>query len=182
MSLGLFGSKAFVPYLSFAATFACGFASSSGSKSTLCGQSGWTSLFSKNHPDLAMGINDAVALTGLVDSIALSVDVATASATSVMLGGGTISTASYLWTTCVMGPANLTCDVALALIAYTVANDIFSAISDIWGSSKFKGSLLPRPGALDGLGSSATGIPNKNLSLQEILGQLSTGAISTPTP
>ena len=36
---------------------------------------------------------------------------------------------------------------------------------------QFKGSLLPRPTALDGLGSSATGIPDKNLSLQDILGQ-----------
>ena len=63
---------------------------------------------------------------------------------------------------------------------YSVANAVFSWAWSAFSGPQFTGSLLPRPSALDGLGSSATGIPNKNLSLQEILGQPSTNAIPTP--
>jgi RHS repeat-associated protein len=63
---------------------------------------------------------------------------------------------------------------------YTVASDLFSVFWSDFGPAKFTGSLLPRPAALDGLGASATGIPDKNLSLQDILGQPSFGLVPSP--
>lgn len=65
---------------------------------------------------------------------------------------------------------------------YSIANAVFSWIWSDFSGPQFTGSLLPRPAARGGLGSSATGIPDKNLSRQEILGQPSTGAIPTPAP
>ena len=106
-----------------------------------------------------MGINDAVAAVGLADSVALGIEVSAASAASVAAtaaaaagttaGAGTISTASYLWS-CVTGPGDPACDVALALIAYTIVNDIISLALDFFGdSSSFHGSLRPRPVVLN---------------------------------
>ena len=178
-SLGLFGSTAFAPYLSFAAAFGCGFGSSSDTKSTFCGQSGWTALLAQDHPDLATGINDAVALTGLVDSVALGVEVSAASAASVAAGGASISTAGYLWS-CVTGPSNPVCDVAIALIAYTALNDLFSVFWDAFGPAQFTGSLLPRPSDFGGLGTAPIGIPNQNLSITGILGQPSHSSMPSP--
>ncbi len=180
ISNGLFNSAAYVPFLSFAVAVGCGFGSSSDTKSSLCGQSGWTALISKDHPDLSTAINDAVALTGIVTSFALANAVATASAASIAAGGAGITTASYLWS-CVTGPSNPVCDVALALIAYTALNDIFSVVWDIFGGSpKFTGSLLPRPSDLGGLGTAPIGIPNQNLSITGILGQPSRSSVPAP--
>lgn len=41
-------------------------------------------------------------------------------------------------------------------------------------------SLLPRSADRGGLGSSATGIPNKNVSLQETMGQTSRSFVPSP--
>ena len=68
----------------------------------------------------------------------------------------------------------------LVYAIYSVANAVFSWAWSALSGPQFTGSLLPRPAALDGLGSSATGIPDKNLSLQEILGQTSNGMILSP--
>ena len=69
------------------------------------------------------------------------------------------------------GPVDLACDVLVAYDIYAIANALFSELWSEFSGPQFKGSLLPRPRALGGLGSSATGIPNENLSLQEIHGQ-----------
>jgi hypothetical protein len=90
------------------------------------------------------------------------------------------SVTSYL-ISCVTGPSDPVCDVALALIAYTALNDIFSVIWDIFGGSpQFTGSLLPRPTDLGGLGTAPIGIPNQNLSIIGILGQPSRSSVPTP--
>ena len=75
---------------------------------------------------------------------------------------------------------NLLGDVALALLSHTVANDLFSVFWDMFGEPQFTGSLLPRPADLSGLGTSKIGIPNQNLSIKDILGQSSRGAVSSP--
>ena len=75
-----------------------------------------------------------------------------------------------------------TADACFGYAIYSAANAAFSWMWSAFSGPQFTGSLLPRPSALDGLGSSATGIPNKNLSLQQILGQASTGMIPTPAP
>ena len=73
-------------------------------------------------------------------------------------------------------------DACIGYAIYTIANDIFGAVWDALGlgAPQFKGSLLPRPAALDGLGTSATGIPNQNLSIQDILGQQSSSPVPSP--
>jgi RHS repeat-associated protein len=171
VSLWLSGSKYYVPYISFITTFACGFASSSDAKSTFCGQSGLTGLFSKDHPDLATGINDAVAATQLADSLALS---AAADAAHE-------SAFAYL-ANCVSGPSNPVCDVAIALIVYSAINDIISFIEDFFGQPRFSGSLLPRPSDLGGLGAAPIGIPNQNLSVPSLLGQTPRSVVPSPEP
>ena len=180
--ISAFATTEFVPYLSFVTTFACGFASSSDAKSTFCGQSGLTGLFSKDHPDLAMGINDAVALTQLVDSLAIAHLAGIASTASIAAGGGSISSGAYLWS-CVSGTiSNPACDVAIALIVYATINDILSVIEDFFGSPRFTGSLLPRPSALGGLGTAPIRIPNQNLSVPRLLGQASRSVVPSPEP
>jgi RHS repeat-associated protein len=171
VSLWLFGPKNYVPYLSFITTFACGFASSSDAKSTFCGQSGLTGLFSKDHPDLATGINDAVAATQLADSLALSAAADAANESSF----------TYLMS-CVSGPSNPVCDVAIALIVYSAINDIISFIEDFFGEPRFSGSLLPRPSGLGGLGAAPIGLPNQNLSVPSLLGQAPRSVVPSPEP
>ena len=80
---------------------------------------------------------------------------------------------------CGIAPGSPEC---IGYAIYSVANAVFSWAWSAFSGPQFTGSLLPRPGALDGLGSSATGIPNENLTLQEILGQTTTGVIPTPAP
>lgn len=48
------------------------------------------------------------------------------------------------------------------------------------GLAQFAGSLLPRPIDLGGLETAPIGIPNQNLSIKGILGQLSRGAVQSP--
>ncbi len=157
-----FAANAISPILSFGITFGCGFGSSNDAKSSFCGQSGWTSLFSKDHPDLATGINDGVAAVGLVDGLAVA---SAASAEGV-------SSATYLMS-CFTGPANPVCDVAIALMVYTLANDIFSVIWDFFGNSQFHGSLLPRPGVPGMQGNSSFGVPIQNLRIPGLPGSSS---------
>ena len=154
-----FAADSVTPILSFGITFGCGFASSSDAKSSFCGQSGWTALFSKDHPDLATGINDSIATVSLVDGLAVASAASTAG----------ISSAAYLGS-CFAGTiTNPVCDVAIALVAYTALNDIFSIFWDAFGGgAQFTGSLLPRPQAFGGLGTSPIGIPNQNLSLRDL--------------
>jgi RHS repeat-associated protein len=75
------------------------------------------------------------------------------------------------------GPTSPGC-VAFAI--YTVVNDLFSVFCDAFGGPQFTGSLVPRPADLSGLGTSKIGIPNKNLSIKDILGQPSQGTVLSP--
>ncbi|MHB1702015.1 MAG: RHS repeat domain-containing protein [Acidobacteriaceae bacterium] len=158
-----FAAGSVAPILSFGITFGCGFESSSDTKSSFCGQSGWTALFSKDHPDLATGINDGIAAVGLADGLAIASAASTAG----------VPYAAYL-ASCFAGPENIACDVAVALAVYTALNDIVSLFCDLLScdsSPQFKGSLQPRPADLGGLGTSPIGIPNQNLSLRDLTNQ-----------
>ena len=68
----------------------------------------------------------------------------------------------------------------LADAIYTVANDLFSVFWDLFGPPQFTGSLLPRPSDLGGLGTAPIGIPNQNLTVQQLLGGSSTSAVPSP--
>ena len=75
------------------------------------------------------------------------------------------------------GLSNPVCD---GFVVYNVANALFSVFNDLFnGPAQFTGSLLPRPSALGGLGTSPIGIPNGNLSAPKILGQAG-GIIQSP--
>lgn len=167
IALAIFGSVQVVPYLSFATTFACGFASSSDTKSTFCGQSGWTQLISKNHPDLATGINDAIATVALIDAVDLQI---LHTSLAMCLEGMEA------------GAADGACYVAIGILAYTVANDLISAILDFLGDggSKFTGSMMPRPADMPGIGTSPIGIPNHNLTIPSLIGRSMHKAVSSP--
>ena len=140
------------PILSFAVTLGCGFFSSSDTKSSFCGQSGWTAaVFSGKNQWVGTAINDTIAYAGLIDSSVL----ATEHATLLSCFAGTV--------------VNAACDVGIALVVYTALNDLFSVFWDLFGPPQFTGSLLPRPSDLGGLGTSPIGIPNQNLSLKQLL-------------
>ena len=147
-----------VPVIGAAFTIGCSFSSNS----DLCGQSGWTSaVFTGDNKWAGTAINDGIALTGMVSGI----EVASAASAE------GISSASYL-ASCIAGPSNPVCDVAIALIAYTALNDLFSIFWNLFGGGpQFSGSLLPRPSDLGGLGTSPIGIPNQNMSLANIVKQ-----------
>ena len=150
------------PLVSFAVTFGCGFAPSSDATSSLCGQSGWTSaVFTGKNKWVGTLVNDSVAYVGLVDSLAVP---------SAAVAAGYSSSFTYL-ISCITGPGDPVCDVALALAAYTIANFIYSVFRDAFGPPEFTGSLLPRPSDLGGLGTAQMGIPNQNLSLNDIMKQ-----------
>ena len=68
----------------------------------------------------------------------------------------------------------------LADAIYTIANDLFSVFWDLFGPPQFTGSLLPRPTDLGGLGTAPIGIPNQNLTVQQLLGSSSTSAVPSP--
>ena len=68
----------------------------------------------------------------------------------------------------------------LADAIYTVANDLFSVFWDLFGPAHFTGSLLPRPSDLGGLGTAPTGIPNQNLTVQQLLGSSPTVMVPSP--
>ena len=139
------------PIVGAAFTMACSI--DSNLDPTLCGQQGWASVFVGGNG--AKVINDTTAAVG---------------------AGFAIECASS-------GPfalANPGCGVALGFAIYTAANDLFSALWDAFGPAQFTGSLVPRPADLSGLGTSSIGIPNQNLSIQEILGQPSQGSLQSP--
>ena len=115
-------------------------------------------------------INDAVAYVGLADAVAIP---------GAVVAAGASSTFSYL-TTCITGPSDPVCDVAIALIAYTALNDLFSVFWDAFGPAQFTGSLLPRPSDMGGFGTTPTGIPNQNLSIKGILGQPLHNSVPSP--
>ncbi len=71
-------------------------------------------------------------------------------------------------------------DACLADMIYTAVNELFGVFWDAFGPAQFTGSLLPRPADLSGLGTSSIGIPNKNLSIKDILGQPSSGVVPSP--
>ena len=75
------------------------------------------------------------------------------------------------------GPTSPGC---VAFVVYTIANDLFSVFWDMFSGPQFTGSLVPRPADLSGLGTSSIGIPNKNLSIKDILGQPSRGTVLSP--
>ncbi len=68
------------------------------------------------------------------------------------------------------GFSNAACD---AFALYEIANSVYGFLYNLfgWGPPQFTGSLLPRPAALGGLGTSPIGIPNQNLNLKQLLGQ-----------
>ncbi len=76
---------------------------------------------------------------------------------------------------CFSGP-----QACLGYAIYTIANDLFSLFWDLFGPPHFKGSLLPRPSDLGGLGTAPIGIPNQNLTAQQLLGSQSTNLIPSP--
>jgi len=68
----------------------------------------------------------------------------------------------------------------LADAIYTIANDLFSVFWDLFGPPQFTGSLLPRPSDLGGLGTAPIGIPNQNLTVQQLLGSQARSAVPSP--
>ena len=70
--------------------------------------------------------------------------------------------------------------VALYNPASGAWTDMIWAGGNLLGGSQFTGSLVPRPADLSGLGTSSVGIPNKNLSIKDILGQPSLGTVPSP--
>lgn len=171
ISVGLFHTSAYVPFFSFAVTLGCSFAPSSDTTSSLCGQSGWTSaVFTGKDKWVGTLINDSVAYVGLVDALAIPGAVAAA---------GAPTTFAYL-TSCVTGPFDPVCDVAIALVAYTTFNELFSVFWNLFGPPQFTGSLLPRPSDLGGLGTAPIGIPNQNLSITGILDQPTHSSVPSP--
>ncbi len=147
----------FTPFIGFGLTIGCNFLSNS----DMCGQSGWTAaVFTGKNKWVGTAVNDVIAYAELAEGLALN---SAASAAGV-------SVTSYL-ASCITGPSNPVCDLALAAIAYTALNDIFSVFWNLFGPPKFTGSLLPRPSDFGGLGTSPIGIPNQNLSLKSLLKQ-----------
>lgn len=76
---------------------------------------------------------------------------------------------------CFAGP-----QACLGYAIYTIANDLFSVFWDLFGPPQFTGSLLPRPSDLGGLGTAPIGIPNQNLTVQQLLGSQSRSAVPSP--
>ncbi len=76
---------------------------------------------------------------------------------------------------CFAGP-----QACLGYAIYTIANDLFSVFWDLFGPPQFTGSLLPRPSDLGGLGTAPVGIPNQNLTVQQLSGSSSTGVVPSP--
>jgi hypothetical protein len=72
------------------------------------------------------------------------------------------------------------CGFALGDAIYAGANALFGTLWDAFGPAQFTGSLLPRPADLSGLGTSSIGIPNQNLSINDLLGQSSLGTVPSP--
>ena len=140
------------PFVAAAITIAC----SIDSNKAACGPSGWTSVVIGGNAGKVVG--DSIAVAG--DALLYEFGPACAASAG--------------------NPANPACDYVYAVAIYNALNDLFSVLWDAFGPAQFKGSLLPRPGALDGLGSSATGIPNNNLSIQDIMGQPSQSIIPSP--
>ncbi|MHB1939134.1 MAG: RHS repeat domain-containing protein [Acidobacteriaceae bacterium] len=72
---------------------------------------------------------------------------------------------------CAVGGFSNAASDAFAL--YEIANSVYGFLYNLfgWGPAQFTGSLLPRPTALGGLGTSPIGIPNQNLNLKQLLGQ-----------
>ena len=88
--------------------------------------------------------------------------------------------ASGAWTDMIWAGGNLLGYVALTLLAYIAANDLFSFFWDMFSGPQFTGSLVPRPADLSGLGTSSIGIPNQNLSIQGIMGHSQRGVLQSP--
>ncbi|MGC9200270.1 MAG: RHS repeat domain-containing protein, partial [Acidobacteriaceae bacterium] len=60
---------------------------------------------------------------------------------------------------------------------YQAINGLLTAL---FGPPQFTGSLLPRPSDLGGLGTAPIGIPNQNLTVQQLLGSQSRSAVPSP--
>ena len=115
-----------------------------------CGPSGLTSLIPGAGGDVGKGVGDGLA-------------VASAIAGSMCLAGTV---------------ANPVCD---AFLVYNIADTLYSFFNNLFnGPAQFTGSLLPRPTDLGGLGTASIGIPNKNLTNADILGQPSQYSIPSP--
>lgn len=74
--------------------------------------------------------------------------------------------------------------VCLGVAIYQLANQIYSFLYSLfgWGPPQFDGSLLPRPGDLGGLGTAPIGIPNQNLTVEQLLGLPTKSLVPSPTP
>jgi len=121
---------------------------------TLCGPSGWASVFIGG--DAGKVVDDTLATAGATAGI---------------------------WCLASGGTNSLACGFALGYAIYSMANDLFAAIWSALGldSPQFTGSLLPRPTDLGGLGTAPIGIPNQNLTIQGIMGSSQRGVIQSPS-
>jgi len=139
-----------------------------------------------------VAISNITPFVGAAITIACSIDSSNAACggssgwASIAFGNGSVASKVVGDTTAVIGATlctvggGPTSPGCIGYFVYTAVNDLFSFFWDAFGPAQFTGSLVPRPADLSGLGTSPIGIPNKNLSIEDILGQPSLGTVSSP--
>ncbi len=169
------------PFISAGFTVFC----SIDSVETVCGPSGgWTSVvFTGKNQWVGKMVNDTISTAGAVGFAGAAADTITANAVgeAAALGSGTafnpMSVAGYCATG---GFSDPMCDIAIGFGVYTVGNELFQVFWDLFGPPQFHGTLIPRAGDPNGLGTIQIGIPNHNLGVKELLGFPSRTAIPSP--
>ncbi len=153
---------------------------------------------------IAIGINSAIgtigfsSISGLSSYVAAAITIAcsidnfnnaacggSSGWASIAFGNGSVASKVVGDTTAVIGAVlcaagGPTSPGCIGYAMYTIENFEFSFFWGLWGPPQFTGSLLPRPADLSGLGTSSIGIPNRNLNIQDIIGQPSHGTILSP--
>ena len=155
---------------------------------------GLNTAFNTNYFNTNVGAGDIVPYIAAAITIACSIDNSKAACgpqglTALIpgfggdlgkgVGDGIAAADAVVGSLCLAGTvANPVCD---AFIVYNVVNGLYSFFNNLFnGAAQFTGSLVPRPADLSGLGTSPIGIPNQNLSINNILGQPSQGTVLSP--
>lgn len=96
--------------------------------------------------------------------------------TSVFIGGtpgkavsNSISGTGAIFASMCAASGGWACPVSLGFAIYTAFDDLFAVLWDQFGQPQFHGTLLPRGTDEGGLGTSALGIPNQNLTVKDLL-------------
>ena len=152
---------------------------------------GLNTAFNTNYFNTNVGAGDIVPYIAAAITIACSIDNSKAACgpsglASLIPGfggdlgrgvGDGIAVASAV--SCSMG--GLSNPVCVGFVVYDITDSLYSFFNNLFnGAPQFTGSLVPRPADLSGLGTSKIGIPNQNLSINDILGQSSQGTLQSP--